>query len=131
MSTILAATSEGCLAFTGVGEGAFESSGRPVCAIAREADGACVAVVDGKEIWRRSSSAEWSLVAMTSILLESILSIGGEILAATAEAGLVRVLTSGDAERLTGFDTISGRNEWFAQGPPLHIRSLTATSDGG
>jgi hypothetical protein len=129
MTIILAATSAGCLAYRSDGEGTFESAGRMVCAIAPDVGGACLAVVDGKEIWRRAGNAEWSLVTMSKLRLESILSSGGEIIAATGDAGLVRILADGDAERLTGFDTIEGRNEWFAQGPPLHVRALTATAD--
>jgi hypothetical protein len=131
MTVVLAATSEGCLAFTGVREGTFECAGRSIGAMAPDFSGGCLAVVDGKEIWRRASNAEWSLVVMTSVRLESILALADKIFGATASAGLVRILASGDCERLKGFDTMVGRHEWFAQGPPLHIRSLTATADGG
>ena len=29
-----------------------------------------------------------------------------------------------------GFDNVPGRSEWFGNGPPLHVRAVTATADG-
>jgi hypothetical protein len=43
---------------------------------------------------------------------------------------MVRIGANGKAERLNGFDSVPGRSEWFAGGPPLGVRSLTATADG-
>ena len=128
MTEVLVASSAGCLSFSPAGEGQVEFSGRTVGAIAAEAGG-CLVVVDGNEIWRRNAG-EWSLLARTSVELNSILSVDGKIFASTADVVLLNIAASGEAERLTGFDTISGRDQWFAQGPPLHIRSLTATADG-
>jgi hypothetical protein len=38
---------------------------------------------------------------------------------------------SNEVEHLTGFDHVPGRSEWIAHGPPLHVRSVTATANGG
>jgi hypothetical protein len=46
------------------------------------------------------------------------------------EAVIVRSSASGKPERLEGFDNVPGRTEWFGNGPPLGVRSLTATADG-
>ena len=46
------------------------------------------------------------------------------------EAAIVRIPAGGQAERLRGLDNVPGRSEWFASGPPLSIRALTATADG-
>lgn len=44
---------------------------------------------------------------------------------------MVRIRSSGEVDHLIGFDNVPGRNEWFGNGPPLHIRAVTATADGG
>jgi hypothetical protein len=46
------------------------------------------------------------------------------------EAALLRISAAGEVERLVGFDHVQGRKDWFAGGPPLGVRGLTATADG-
>jgi hypothetical protein len=131
MNTILVATGSGCRAFTDAGEGQTELPGRRVGAVTRAVGEACLAVVDGQEIWRRDARGAWSRVTTTGISLQSITSVGGTIFAGGMdEAAMVRVSASGQAERLTGFDNVPGRSEWFGNGPPLGVRALTATADG-
>ncbi len=43
---------------------------------------------------------------------------------------MVRIPPNGKPERLKGFDNVPGRGKWFGNGPPLGVRSLTATADG-
>jgi photosystem II stability/assembly factor-like uncharacterized protein len=45
------------------------------------------------------------------------------------EATMLHIPMTGEAERLKGFDNVPGRGEWFAGGPPLGVRALTATAD--
>jgi hypothetical protein len=131
MAIILVATAAGLRVFTPSGESSSELVGREVNALAPEANGNCVAVVDTREIWRRSAAGEWSPVASADIALGPIVPANGTIFAgANSDAILVRVPAGGPAGRLHGFDRISGRQEWFGNGPPLHVRSLTATADG-
>jgi len=131
MDVILVATGSGCRAFTDAGEGRTELAGRHVCAVAPEAGGTCLAVVDGQEIWRRDASGIWSRVATAGINLQSIASVDGIIFGGGMdEAVMVRIPLNGKPERLKGFDNVPGRSEWFGNGPPLGVRSLTATADG-
>jgi len=131
MPVVLAATHSGCLAFTDSGEHETELAGCEVSALAPAKDGACLAVVDGCEVWRRVGSGTWSKVASTDICLQSIVEVEGDIFAGGSdEAAIVRITNGGEPERLVGFDAVEGRSEWFAGGPPLGVRSLTATSDG-
>jgi hypothetical protein len=138
MASIFVATSRGCQVFSSDGEGKLELPGHPVWAIAPDVGGACVAVVDGNQIWRRSAAAEWSLVATADITLVSIVSVNGTIFAGngtmirggTSDAVLVRVMPNNEVERVTGLDNTPGRATWVGNGPPLHVRSLTATADG-
>ena len=45
------------------------------------------------------------------------------------EASIFRILRNGQTERLESLNTVPGRSEWFAGGPPLGVRSLAKTSD--
>ena len=131
MATVLVATHSGFRAFTELGEGERELAGRSVGAVSPEIGGACLAVVDSKEIWRRDVSGFWSKVATTPICLQSITSVGGIIFGgAMDEAAMVRITPTGEGERLKGFDQVLGRSDWFAGGPPLGVRALTGTADG-
>jgi len=132
MNAILAATGVGCRVFSPAGEGPTELAGRLVSALAPESGGTCLAVVDKQEIWRRNANGAWSRVATTGLWLQSIVSVGGILFGgAMDEAVMVRIPPGGQAERLKGFDNVPGRSEWFAGGPPLGVRALTATADGG
>lgn len=131
MASVLVATSAGCRMFSLAGEGPTELPGHSLWAFAPETGGACLAIVDGNEIWRRSARAEWSLVAKSDVGLSALASINGQIYGGSSdEAAIFRFAAGKPAERLTGFDAVPGRAEWFPQGPPLHIRALTATDDG-
>jgi hypothetical protein len=131
MNGILVATSFGCRLFTPTGEGPTELAGRFVSALAAEQGGACLAVVDKREIWRRDAQGAWSRVATTGLWLQSVVSAGGTVFGgAMEEAAMLRLLPNGEAERLKSFDNVAGRGEWFAGGPPLGVRALTATADG-
>jgi hypothetical protein len=66
------------------------------------------------------------------VALASIASVNGKIFAGSMEeAVMVSITSSNEVEHLIGFDHVPGRSEWIAHGPPLHVRSMTATADGG
>jgi hypothetical protein len=132
MAFVLVATSTGCRVFSSDSDGRVELPGRCVWAIAHDIGGGCLAIVDGKEIWRRRAGAQWSPVATTDVTLASIASVNGKIFAGLMEeAAMVSITSSNEVEHLTGFDNVPGRSEWFGNGPPLHVRAVTATADGG
>ena len=131
MTKVLVATHSGFRAFIDTGECERELAGRQVGAVSAEVGGACLAVLDGQEIWRRDAGGGWAKVATTTIGLQSITSVGGVIFGgAMNEAAMVRITPTGAVERLKGFDQVPGRSEWFAGGPPLGVRALTGTADG-
>jgi hypothetical protein len=131
MGTVLIATSLGCRVFDITGEKETEMAGRQFSAMSSEVGGTCLAVVDGHEIWRRGLDGGWTRVATADISLQSITSIDGMIFGGGMdEAAMVRIPVDGKAERLAGFDSCSGRDEWFAGGPPLGVRSLAVARDG-
>jgi hypothetical protein len=128
MPTILLATYSGCRTFTYAGEGPVELAGHPIAALAAEPGGACLAIVDGNQIWRRNSSSVWSHIATAEISLQSLASEAGAIYAGGMdEAILLRIKSGSQPERVHSFDQTPGRETWFAGGPPLGVRSLAAT----
>ena len=131
MTAILVATDSGCRVFRETGEGKVELAGRKLCALAPDMSGACLAVVDEKEVWRRSADGTWSKLTAVDIGLQSIMSSHGTIYCGGMdEAAILRIPRNGAPARLNSFDHVSGCSEWFAGGPPLGVRSLTATFDG-
>jgi len=131
MTKVLVSASSGCRVFSETGERETELPGRQFSAMSSEVEGTRLAVVDQHEIWRRDLDGAWMRVATTEFSLQSIASINGMIFAgARDEAAMVRIPLNGEAERLEGFDMCPGRDEWYAGGPPLGVRSLAATRDG-
>jgi len=127
MPTILLATYSGCRTFSDAGEGPTELAGHPIAALAAEPGGNCLAIVDGNQIWRRNLSCVWSHVATAEIPLQSVTSVAGTIFAGGMdETIMLRIESGSQPERLRGFDETPGREEWFAGGPPLGVRSLAA-----
>jgi hypothetical protein len=128
---VLVGTASGCRVFCTKGERATEIRGRQFTAMALEAEGTCLAVIEGHEIWRRDPGGAWSKIATSPIALQSLISSGGLIFGGGMdEAIMIRITEDGKTENLAGFDICEGREDWFAGGPPLGVRSLTATVDG-
>jgi hypothetical protein len=129
--TVLVATPAGCRVFTPGGAQETELGCRSVTALAAGLGKTCWAVVEEHEVWQRSAEAEWSLVTSTNTALESILAVGDTVFGgSSANATVVRLPSRGGEVRLAGFDKVAGREAWFASGPPLSVRALTATVDG-
>ncbi len=130
MALVLVATSSGCRVFSSDGEGEIELPGRFVCAMARDIGGSCLAIVDEKEICAAAPSPNGPRSRSTDVSLASIASVNGKIyVGAMEEAAMFRISPGGEVEHLVGFDEVPGRSEWFANGPPLHVRAVTATAD--
>jgi photosystem II stability/assembly factor-like uncharacterized protein len=81
----------------------------------------------------------WSTIATTERDLACCVAAGGIIYVGTDDARVLRVGADGALEPLRGFDVVAGRETWHAGsaiidgqrvGPPLGIRSITASPDG-
>jgi hypothetical protein len=130
VSTILVATHNGVLAFGPRGQPQRELAAKSTWTLAPAGGGACFAVANGGEIWRRSAAGKWSLEATAPGALAALECVDGAIYCgAMKEAALHRVIRGGALERLRGFDATPGRDTWIPQGPPLHVRAVTATAD--
>ena len=81
----------------------------------------------------------WSTVATSQLDLACVMVIGQTIYLGTDDARVLRVREKGEVDSLGGFEAVPGRDTWYAGsalidgqvvGPPLGVRSMTATSDG-
>jgi len=131
MSLLFAATKYGCRVIADAGTDELELENHPVYALAADADGV-LAIVDEREVWRRNQGAQWSRFAVAPAPLESLTIADGAVYCGAMEgADLYRITPAGNVERVESFDEVPGREEWHAGGPPLSVRSLTSTADGG
>lgn len=116
-----------------------ELAGQSVRGLARNGRGGVLAIVDGHSLCRRTCDGEWSAIATSAYQLECSAGVGDVTYVGTDDACVLRVSANGTIDRLSGFDTVAGRETWYAGsalingrrvGPPLGIRSMAATSDG-
>jgi len=137
--TILAATwSDGLFVFSD-DVSRQELAGQAIRAIAPAGHGGALAVVDGHSIYRRTASGSWNTIATSELPLACCVAVGDAIYAGTDDARMLRVNSNGRIDALSDFDGVPGRDTWYAGaamidgrllGPPLGIRSITATADG-
>jgi hypothetical protein len=114
-----------------------EHSGQSVTGLARARDGAALAIIGGKSLCRRDPDGKWQTIATSDLGLVCCVAVGPSIYAGTDDAQVLEV-KGHSFERLEGFERVAGRDQWYAGtalidgrvvGPPLGIRSMTATCD--
>jgi hypothetical protein len=116
-----------------------EFRNQSVSALASDGRGGALAIVDGRSLSRRAPDGTWGTIATTELDLACCVAVGNVIYVGSDDARVLRVDANGDVEQLRGFDAVAGRETWYAGsalingqrvGPPLGIRSITATADG-
>jgi hypothetical protein len=138
-STVLVATWRDGL-FVVAGETRDQELGnQSVRALTADGHGGALAVVNGRSLRRRTPDGLWRTIAITEFDLACCVPVGDVIYVGTDDARVLRVGADGALEQLRGFDAVAGRETWYAGsavingqrvGPPLGIRSITATPDG-
>jgi hypothetical protein len=138
-STVLVATwNDGLFVFSG-GKRDQELLNRSVRTLASDGHGGALAIIDNHSLRRRAPDGAWNTIATAKSDLSCCVKVGDVIYAGTDDARVLRVSAAGEIEQLRGFDVVAGRDKWYAGsaivngkriGPPLGIRSITATSDG-
>jgi photosystem II stability/assembly factor-like uncharacterized protein len=117
-----------------------ELTGNSVRGLARDRGGNALAIIGGKSLCRRTADGAWQTIAQSDLELSCCVAAGVHLyVGANDAAEVLRVGDGGRFERLEGFDHVSGRDQWYAGtalidgrllGPPLGIRSMSATCDG-
>src|SRR5262245_6793954 len=116
-----------------------ELAGPTVNALAPDGHGGALAIVSGHSLRRRTSDGEWRTLATSEFQLACCAPVADAIYVGTDDARVLRASANGDVKELRGFETIDGRDTWYAGsvaidgqrfGPPLGVRSLAATADG-
>jgi hypothetical protein len=112
---------------------------RQVRSLTGDGRGGVLAIVDGNSLYRRSPEGQWSALINNELQLSCCVATANAIFIGTDDARVVRVDADGTQQILTGFDRVAGREKWYAgqaivdgkvMGPPLGIRSMSATCDG-
>ena len=116
-----------------------EFANQTVRGLASDGRGGALLIVGGHSLCRRTPDGAFSTLATSEFDLACCMAVGDVIYIGTDNARLLRFAGSGSLEALRGFDVVVGRDAWYAGsmlidgrlvGPPLGIRSMTATSDG-
>jgi hypothetical protein len=128
--SVLVTTTDGNHIFTSSGRHTTALAGQRVEALAPGPDGTWLAIVDRHAIWQLGSDGEWTALAKTDADLTAVAAAGNSIFTGTADARVLARSDAGTLDPVPAFDTVPGRDEWHPVGSPLHVRSMTATSDG-
>jgi hypothetical protein len=116
-----------------------ELADKSVRSLTADGQGGVLAIVNGQAVCRRAAHGAWTAIASSEFALSCCVPIGSLIFVGTDDARILRVDPDGAMQSLTGFDTVEGRDKWYAGtaivdgrivGPPLGIRSMAATCDG-
>jgi hypothetical protein len=117
-----------------------EIANQPVRGLAPDGRGGALAIVGRHSLRRRAPSGEWATVATSEFELSCCMTVRDTIYVGTDDARMLRLSHGGGVlDPLDGFDSVAGRDAWFAGsaivngqrlGPPLGIRSVAANSNG-
>jgi hypothetical protein len=116
-----------------------EIVGQSVRSLVEDRQRNVLAIVGGHSLSRRSPDGEWTEIAKSEFDLSCCVPVDNEIFVGTDDAHVLRVDPDGVLQPLKGFDSVEGRDTWYAgsaiidgkrMGPPLGIRSMAVTCDG-
>src|SRR5258708_2548735 len=117
-----------------------EIANQPVTGLAPDGRGGALAIVGRHSLRRRAPGGAWTTLATGEFELSCCMAVRGAIYAGTDDARMLRLSHEGGVlDPLDGFDSVAGRDAWFAGsaivngqrlGPPLGIRSVAANSNG-
>ena len=136
---LVASWSDGLRVVEVGGSVTHELRGQVVRSLAADGEGGALAVVDGRTLRQRSSSGAWRVLAVSESDISCGVAAAGQIYVGTDDAEILRLDANGQLQRLPGFANVAGRDTWYAGtaiidgkvvGPPLGIRSMSATCDG-
>ncbi|MDB4875284.1 MAG: hypothetical protein JWM41_1730 [Gemmatimonadetes bacterium] len=115
-----------------------EFANQSVRGLASDGRGGALFIVGGHSLCRRTSDGAVTTLATSELDLACCMAVDDVIYVGTDDARLLCFSGSRNLEALRGFEAVAGRDTWYAGsavidgrvvGPPLGIRSMTATSD--
>jgi photosystem II stability/assembly factor-like uncharacterized protein len=115
-----------------------ELPGQRVEGLTSDGRGGALAIVGQGSLRQRSRSGTWSTLAEGELEMACCVAVGTTIYVGTEDARVLRVGDAGGFEHIPAFDTVAGRDQWYAGaalidgrliGPPLGVRSMAATCD--
>jgi len=116
-----------------------ELADQSVRSLVSDGQGGVFAIVGQHSLCRRSAAGEWAEVIKSEFALSCCVPIGDAVFVGTDDARVLRIDPDGGQKYLTDFEDVEGRDSWYAGaavvdgkllGPPLGVRSMTATCDG-
>ncbi|MBL8269062.1 WD40/YVTN/BNR-like repeat-containing protein [Steroidobacter sp.] len=139
MPTVLVGTWDDGLFVVSDGYRSHELRGQLVRSVTTDGAGGALAIVDGHTLRQRDTGGSWQTIAESEFSLSSVVKVLSDIYVGTDDAQVLRLDSNGDLQRLPAFAHVPGRETWYAGtavvdgkvvGPPLGIRSITATCNG-
>jgi photosystem II stability/assembly factor-like uncharacterized protein len=136
--TVLVSTWDNGLSVYADGGVHHELAGQRVEGLASDGRGGALAIVGQGSLRQRSRSGTWSTLAEGELELACCVAVGAAIYVGTEDARVFRVGVARDFAHVPTFDTVAGRDQWYAGaalidgrliGPPLGVRSMAATCD--
>jgi hypothetical protein len=137
---ILVSTWEDGVFVFGAGGVAHELAGQHIHHLTLDRDAVPLAVAGAGALCRREPGGEWTKWAeVPAATVSCCVAVGANVIAGTEDARLLRIDRGGHVEPLRAFQDTPGRERWYAggmvvdgvyRGPPLGVRSITATCDG-
>jgi hypothetical protein len=115
-----------------------ELAGQSVRSLVDDGCEGVLAIVGGHSVCRRSANGEWTEITKSESDLSCCVPVRDAVFVGNDDARILRVEADGGQQWLMGFDSVEGRDKWYAgsaivdgkrMGPPLGIRSITATFD--
>lgn len=116
-----------------------ELPGVGVRGLVRDSAGGVLGIVGGHALSRREADGTWRTLGTATVELACCVDVAGVIYAGTEDAQVLHLNAAGQFEPLTGFESVAGRDTWYAgsaivngqlMGPPLGVRSMDVTCDG-
>ncbi|HEY1957029.1 MAG TPA: hypothetical protein VGH28_15525 [Polyangiaceae bacterium] len=138
MTLLIATWSDGLSCVTGKTV-RHELAGESICGLVGDGRDGVLAIVGGHSLCRRSREGAWTTIAKSEFELSCCVATRDGVFLGTNDANVLHLGDDGALRRLAGLDAIEGRDEWYAGtavvdgkvvGPPLGVRSITATCDG-
>ena len=92
-----------------------ELAAQSVYALKPDSYRGALAIIDGHSICKRDTEGSWRTIATHDSALACLVTVGKAIYVGTDDdASMLYLSGDGELNRLPGFDTVAGRDTWYA-----------------